>query len=78
VEQPKGPLVDGGKPNLGNLNAYLHTRSYIRGFTPSQDDVTVFKLLGVGDVSPEQYPHLSRWQRHVASFTADERAHWPA
>ena len=77
VEQVKGPLLDrSGKPNLANLNAYLQTRSYIKGFVPSQEDNTVAAAVAEEE-GLDKYPHLSRWLRHVAAFPASERAAWP-
>lgn len=48
------------------LNDYLISRSYLAGFTPSQADLKVFKLLRR---PPEpQHVHALRWYRHVASL----------
>lgn len=75
-----GPLFDGaGSPNLANLDAYLQTRSYLRGFTPSQDDNALLPHLA-GLALPDlkaMHPHLARWHQHIASFPPGVRAAWP-
>lgn len=75
----KGPLFDAaGQPSLPNLDAYLQTRSYLRGFTPSQDDAALLPHLA--GWAPQElkakYPHLARWHQHVAAFPAGVRALW--
>lgn len=51
------------------LNDYLISRSYLAGFTPSQADQKVFKLLHRPPDS--QHVHALRWYRHVASLQQD-------
>lgn len=85
VESIKGPLFDrSGKPDLVNLNAYMQTRSYIQGFVPSQEDNMVAAAVidmqkdkgGNGGVDKGNYPHLSRWLRHVGAVPVSERVAW--
>lgn len=73
-----------GAPDLGNLKAdsglqklndYLLSRSYISGYTPTQDDViTAAKLLGAP--SSSKYPNAYRWYKHINSFHPNEQALW--
>uniref|UniRef100_A0A8C8DJ73 GST C-terminal domain-containing protein n=1 Tax=Oryzias sinensis TaxID=183150 RepID=A0A8C8DJ73_9TELE len=45
------------------LNDYLSGRSYLAGFSPSQADLTAFRLL---HRPPEpQHVHALRWYRHI-------------
>ncbi|KAK7045410.1 Translation elongation factor 1 beta [Paramarasmius palmivorus] len=54
--------------NLQKLEQHLATRSYIEGYTPSQADVHVFKAVTSPDAS---LPNVSRWYKHIASYTAE-------
>lgn len=73
-----------GAPDLGNLKAdsglqklndYLLSRSYISGYTPTQDDViTAGKLLGAP--SSSKYPNAYRWYKHIKYFHPSEQALW--
>ncbi|KAI0999026.1 hypothetical protein K3495_g9172 [Podosphaera aphanis] len=60
-------LTDAG---LHMLNSWLLTRSYIVGYSPSQADVVTFKALQSAP-SPEQYPSVARWYKHISSYTED-------
>ncbi|XP_055856574.1 probable elongation factor 1-beta [Episyrphus balteatus] len=64
VKTPKG---------LEELNNFLADNSYISGYTPSKADLSVFETLGK---APASGVHVQRWYRHIASFTAAERAAW--
>jgi hypothetical protein len=66
VDQPEG---------LKKLNHYLEDNSYIVGFSPSKYDTYVIEQL---DDCPKdgKYPHISRWSRHIKSFSAKERQAW--
>lgn len=61
---------------LSKLNAYLESRSYIEGWTPSVADVTL--LSGI-NTAPDanKYPHARRWFNQIESYTADERKRFP-
>ncbi|XP_060897751.1 cysteine--tRNA ligase, cytoplasmic isoform X1 [Labrus mixtus] len=48
------------------LNDYLISRSYLAGFTPSQTDQKVFKLLR--RPPDPHHVHALRWYRHIASL----------
>lgn len=58
------------------LNTYLAERSYISGYTPSNEDVKVFEQLGKAPAG--NVPHVLRWYRHIASYTPAERKAWAA
>jgi glutathione S-transferase len=75
---PTGPLVHGDRADLPGLDAYLLRRSYMRGFTPSQDDVILYNLLQANKTDVAAYPSVKRWQKHIASFPATDRGSWPA
>ncbi|RDB17635.1 Elongation factor 1-beta [Hypsizygus marmoreus] len=56
--------------NLDKLEQHLATRSYIEGYTPSQADVHVYKLVGA---APEasKFPNVARWYTHIKSYEAE-------
>ncbi|RLU15419.1 hypothetical protein DMN91_012413 [Ooceraea biroi] len=56
------------------LNNYLANYSYLDGYTPSQQDATVYQLLEELDVNFANYPHLKRWYRHIGTFTDKDKA----
>ena len=62
--------------DLRKLDEHLSTRSYFDGgHKPSQADVA--QLAATPDnVSPEQFPHVARWHRHISSFTPTQKASW--
>jgi len=57
----------------GKLNGFLGRSSYINGYTPSQEDVKVYKALEVKDIS-NKYAHLKRWYNHINSFSKEEQS----
>lgn len=50
------------------LESHLEMRSYIEGYAPSQADSTVFRSLELAILSPEKFPNLARWRRHISWF----------
>lgn len=63
-------------PAYAELDAHFATRSYTKGYSPSQADQA--KFLEVGSASPpSQFVHAGRWHRHIASFGAYQRSRWP-
>ncbi|KAH7927558.1 hypothetical protein BV22DRAFT_1084755 [Leucogyrophana mollusca] len=54
--------------NLDALEQHLVTRSYVEGYTPSQADVHVYKLITAPDAA---HPHTARWYSHIKSYTAE-------
>ncbi|KAH7911288.1 hypothetical protein BJ138DRAFT_1101182 [Hygrophoropsis aurantiaca] len=54
--------------NLDSLEQHLATRSYVEGYTPSQADVHVYKLITATDAA---HPHTTRWYNHIKSYTAE-------
>eukprot|EP00922_Rhytidocystis_sp_ex-Travisia-forbesii_P018194 GHVS01027074.1.p2 GENE.GHVS01027074.1~~GHVS01027074.1.p2 ORF type:complete len:274 (+),score=64.40 GHVS01027074.1:96-824(+) len=61
---------------LTKLNEYMTSRSYVCGYTPTQDDaMTLSKLLGPPGCC--KLPHAYRWYKHVSSFSDMQRTAWP-
>ncbi|KAF8064297.1 hypothetical protein FPV67DRAFT_213558 [Lyophyllum atratum] len=56
--------------DLAKLEQHLATRSYVEGYTPSQADVHVFKLLGAAP-DASKTPNASRWYTHIQSYSAE-------
>ncbi|KDQ55951.1 hypothetical protein JAAARDRAFT_70812 [Jaapia argillacea MUCL 33604] len=56
--------------DLAKLEAHLATRSYVEGYTPSQADVHVFKLISSAPAAAT-YPHVARWYEHIQSYAAE-------
>jgi glutathione S-transferase len=55
------------------LESKLKGKQYLQGDKPSAADIKAFnELLG------ENNANLARWVKHMASFTAEERASWGA
>jgi len=50
------------------LNEFLHDKSYIDGYVPSQADVAVFELMS--GAPSGKYCHALRWFNHVKSYTS--------
>jgi elongation factor 1-beta len=61
--------------NLEKLNQFLADKSYCEGYTPSQADVAAFATIG-NNVETARYPHVVRWQSHIASFSPAQRSKW--
>ncbi|KAL0274812.1 UNVERIFIED_CONTAM: hypothetical protein PYX00_002846 [Menopon gallinae] len=61
---------------INELNKYLEDRSYITGYTPSQDDVNVFKK--ITKAPGLNTPHAYRWYNHIKSFSNEELKEFPA
>lgn len=57
--------------SAAELNTHLATRSYVKGYTYSEEDKTAFDKLGsIPDA--KSFPHAYRWALHVialAGFT---------
>lgn len=60
---------------LQALNDALAEKSYIEGFMPKSSDVSTFSQLSG---APKSHPHALRWYNHIASFSAQEKAAFPA
>lgn len=61
---------------FSKLDSHLSYFSYIGGYEPSQEDTEVYRFVSghfpQGNMA--KYLHLSRWLRHLASFSAESRA----
>ncbi|KYF43285.1 EF-1 guanine nucleotide exchange domain-containing protein [Toxoplasma gondii ARI] len=61
---------------VGKLNEYLASRSFITGYSATQDDAIIFsKLLGAPNAT--KFVDASRWYRHVSHFSPVQKAAWP-
>merc|ERR1712146_399434 len=63
--------------DLAALNTFLADHSYADGFVPSQVDVTKFAEVPA-DVDAAKFKNVARRQKHIASFSDDEKKSWPA
>ena len=64
------------KAGQTELNKHLADKSYIGGWTLTQEDATVFAAF---DEEPAaKFGHVARWYKHIASFSAEELAAAPA
>ncbi|KAK9243864.1 hypothetical protein V1506DRAFT_543212 [Lipomyces tetrasporus] len=55
---------------LARLNDFLLTESFISGYTPSQDDVIVFKAVGSAP-DAKTYPNVARWYSNIVSYESE-------
>uniref|UniRef100_A0A131XUJ4 Elongation factor 1-beta n=1 Tax=Ixodes ricinus TaxID=34613 RepID=A0A131XUJ4_IXORI len=64
---------------LKSFNEHLMTRSYVEGYQPSQHDVVAYNALKARSSPPsaDEYPHVVRWFKHLASFSAQEHSSFP-
>jgi len=60
--------------DLQALNSALQSKSYVSGYTPTKADVDNFQQ--IASQPGADLPHLLRWYKHIASFTAPERQKW--
>jgi len=65
--------------DLGKLNEFLSTRSYIEGYRASQNDVCVYKqaLTVANSLDCSKFPHVVRWFNHINAFTPSQRCRFP-
>lgn len=57
-----------------DVEAFLESHPYVKGFEPSFADAELFEQLSESGV-PET-PNLKRWFDHVGSFSSSDRAQW--
>jgi len=68
---------------LAPLDSFFLDRSYVSGFLATKHDVDLLailqnrRLVPGADSGADSLPHLTRWCRHIASFSADERLRFP-
>merc|ERR1712025_167474 len=65
---PQGPVTAMTEAQLIELDNYLVDKSYITGYTITQDDVHEFSRV---KSVPTGLVNLARWHRHVASYSDD-------
>jgi elongation factor 1-beta len=58
--------------DLGSLNGFLATRSYVTGYAPTSDDSACFEAVGAAP-NQAKYLHAARWYKHISSFTEAQR-----
>lgn len=61
---------------VGKLNDYLKSRSFISGYTTTQDDAIIFSKL-LGPPSAGKFVDANRWYRHIAHFSCLQKESWP-
>ncbi len=60
---------------LAALDATLLRFSYVTGFVPTAEDAKQYAVIADGPaVSAGEFPNVARWAKHMASFTAAQRA----
>ncbi len=57
---------------LRRLDEHLATRSYITGFEPSQNDVSVFRSIPKDLSYEKDQTNVKRWYLHIKSFSIDQ------
>ena len=57
---------------LKQLDEHLATRSYITGFEPSQNDVSVFRSIPKDLAYEKDHKNVKRWYLHIKSFSIDQ------
>jgi elongation factor 1-beta len=62
--------------NLEKLNQFLADKSYCEGYAPSQQDTAAYATVP-NNFDANKYPHVARWQSHIGSFSAAQRAKFP-
>ena len=62
---------------LKTLNEYLSCRSYITGFEPSQNDVSVFRSIRIEPSEEKDQRNLKRWYLHIKSFPNEQMKLFP-
>lgn len=65
--------TDGG---VKALNDHLTHKSYVEGYQPSQADTAAFEALSSAP-SAAKFPHVSRWYKHISSYSQSERSAFP-
>ncbi|KAL4003518.1 EF-1 guanine nucleotide exchange domain family protein [Acanthocheilonema viteae] len=60
---------------LSAFDGHLKDFAYASGYTPSGDDVQLFKSLN--SEPSMKYANVLRWYRNIKSFSDEERKSWP-
>jgi len=68
-------VTTGSIPELAKLDHYLATHAYIEGYSETQHDVRVWRLVP-NNLDAKAYPHVNRWATHIGAFTPAQRARW--
>ncbi|CAF1354409.1 unnamed protein product [Adineta ricciae] len=59
------------RDGLLSLNKFLVDKSYISGYRPTQEDLTVFEA--VKQLPSADFENARRWYKHIASFNDEEK-----
>jgi elongation factor 1-beta len=63
--------------DLLQLDSHLSTRSYIAGYSPSQEDVKTFHKVPKG-FDASKFPNVARWWNHIAYFSQESHSRFQA
>ena len=63
--------------DLTDLNVFLSAHSYLVGFSASAADAALFAAIGK-EPAAAKFPNVARYYKHIASFSAEARAAFPA
>jgi len=64
-------------PGMGKLNGFMSLKSYVSGYSPSQEDVKLYTALKGVQVDPKRAANVARFLKHMEQFTEAERSAWP-
>mmetsp|Transcript_10485 Transcript_10485/g.11296 ORF Transcript_10485/g.11296 Transcript_10485/m.11296 type:complete len:644 (+) Transcript_10485:109-2040(+) len=62
--------------NWREVDDTLSYFSYVSGDVPGSLDRVVFQYLGGKTVDQAEFPNVSRWLRHISTFSAEDQAKW--
>lgn len=62
---------------FSKLNEHLSNFSYMNGFSPTQADCYVYRILSSQFPPPQNLPHILRWFKHIQSFKQVEKDKFP-
>ena len=65
-------------PVLSKLNTHLESNSYLAGFSPSHIDFQISDEILKSNLKPDpqSLPNLTRWLKHIQSFSAEEQSNF--
>jgi len=73
-------LLSSLESGFKELDTYLADKSYVGGYTPTTDDVTVFEAVAkhLAQGPDDKSVNAHRWFKHIASFSESERSAFAA
>ena len=51
--------------------------SYVTGFAATHEDALAYDIIVSGSVSEAEFPNTSRWSKHMATFSPEDRQAFP-